>query len=152
MVAARTRFAIALIGTILLDQATKYLLRHRVAGYTTDLIPGLIRITPTTNTGAAFGILQNSSLLLSIASIIIIGILLYVFRDLAAHPWASIFTGAVIGGAIGNLVDRLLYGAVTDFIDLRFWPATFNLADLAITIGAIGIVSLQIWSKRPVIK
>ena len=71
---------------------------------------------------------------------VVLGIFWYVFRDVAAHSLAvRIAFGAIVGGAIGNIVDRFHYGFVVDFIDFRWWPV-FNVADSCITLGVVALI------------
>jgi len=96
------------------------------------------------NTGISFGMLQNYSFLVSIAAIAITIYLIYfMWTDAAKHSFVWIGCGLVIGGAIGNLIDRAQFGYVVDFFDLRWWPA-FNVADTAICIGAI-LLAFYFW-------
>ena len=115
----------------------------------------IIRIRP--NTGAAFGLFQDNTFLLTIASIVAVGILIaYVvfFRHrfpMLNHTVVRVGTGLILGGTIGNLIDRLRFGAVTDFVDAGSWWAAFNtgfvdvgslwaafnVADASITTGAV---------------
>ena len=92
------------------------------------------------NTGTAFGLFQHSSRMLLVISYIILFVVLYGARGLCERGglWAFWGVALVLGGAIGNIIDRHLYGHVIDFLDLRFWPV-FNAADSAITMGAISI-------------
>lgn len=102
-----------------------------------QVIPGLMRLIYVRNTGAAFGIFQGNSPLLLVLAIAVVGFLLVYFRrSIAANRWLAIALGLQIGGAIGNILDRLRYGYVVDFINVPHWP-TFNLADSAITVGVI---------------
>lgn len=97
--------------------------------------PGVISITYVENTGAAFSLLTQHTQLLSIASVVVILMVLW----LAWHsrsPLVRLALGLVLGGAFGNLSDRVLRGAVVDFIDLHFWPV-FNVADMAIVCGVL---------------
>ena len=105
-------YLIALI-VILLDQITKYIFKNY--------------IDYTKNYGAAFGILQNQHILFILISLVVIIVIVSIKRDI-------IPLGFLLGGTIGNLIDRLYYGYVVDFIDLKIWP-DFNLADTSITIG-----------------
>ena len=128
----------ALLVTIFaVDQATKGWVRGNV--FPGDSIPtdGLFRITHTFNTGGAFGILPNQTTLLMLASIVGIGILLLFLRN-AGIPgiWLRTSLGLQLGGAAGNLVDRITLGKVTDFIDIGAWPV-FNLADSSIVVGLV---------------
>jgi len=105
---------------VILDQLTKYLAR--------------IYLPYTKNYGAAFGILQNYTLFLIVISIIVIIAILYYSKK---YNFYSL--GFVLGGTLGNLIDRIYFGYVTDFIDLGFWPS-FNLADTFNTLGVIVLI------------
>lgn len=126
--------AAAVIG---LDQLTKWLIReyvHRGDSYPED---GLLRIVHITNTGAAFGVLQGAGPLLAVTSVIgMTAILIYLFNPGFAHPLMRAGLALMLGGAIGNLIDRVAHGKVVDFIKVPHFPA-FNAADSAITIGVI---------------
>jgi len=101
---------------------------------------GFFQLTHIQNTGAAFGLFQDQSLSLTIVALIgIIVISLLVFLFSRHFPFLSkgpgrLALGLVLGGTIGNLIDRLSLGYVTDFVDIGIWPA-FNIADSAITVG-----------------
>ncbi len=103
---------------------------------------GFFRIIHTHNTGAAFGLFQGHSFALSIvASVGIAVILLYalfIYRrfPILENRLGMLALGLILGGAVGNLIDRLNLGYVTDFIDIGVWP-TFNIADSAVTVGVI---------------
>jgi len=106
-------------------------------GESIPLISGVLHFTHVKNSGAAFGVLQNQRAVFLIASIVvIIAILYYYWQDKSESKLINGSLGLVLGGAIGNLIDRVFLGKVTDFIDFRVWPV-FNLADSAIVIGAI---------------
>jgi signal peptidase II len=126
---------------IVLDQVSKELLRSSLAlGASTTVIPGLLRIIRTTNSGVAFSALSGSVVLVTALALVVMALLLAFFARFGlAQRLVSIPTGMVVGGALGNLVDRLRLGAVTDFIKLPHFPA-FNLADSAITVGVIALV------------
>src|SRR3989304_1107702 len=117
------------------DQVTKHLVRARLSPGESFPSEGLLRITNITNPGAAFGILQGQTFFLIVATIIGLGtIALYYLSPPMEHPLVRLALGLQLGGAIGNLADRIRLGRVTDFIDFRFWPA-FNVADSSIVIG-----------------
>jgi len=103
---------------------------------------GFFRIIHTHNTGAAFGLFQGHSFALTVvASVTIAIILLYALLIYRRFPildnrLGKSALGLVLGGAVGNLIDRLRFGYVTDFIDFGVWP-TFNIADSAVTVGVI---------------
>ncbi len=127
--------ALAVIG---LDQLTKYLVRaHMELG---ESIPntGIIRLTYITNTGGAFGILANQAFLLALVAVIGIAVFLVYLRYIPLqNTLLKIGLGLGLGGAIGNLIDRLRFeGKVTDFIDIGAWPV-FNVADMSIVVGTI---------------
>ncbi len=141
-------FAILLSFSILmLDQITKNLiLKHMTAGMSIPLIQNVIHLTFVQNTGIAFGFFQNSNLFFLLTSLIImLGIIYVLLHTPKEEKATSIFLGTVLGGAMGNIVDRFFLGYVVDFIDLRFWPI-FNIADSAITIGIIGLI-IVLWKK-----
>ena len=103
---------------------------------------GLFRIIHTHNTGAAFGLFQGHSFALTIVGLVAIAVILlytlFLYRrfPILDNKLGKSAVGLVVGGTVGNLIDRLQFGYVTDFIDFGFWPA-FNIADSAIVVGAI---------------
>ena len=131
-----------------LDQVSKAVVRHYLL--LGESIPerGTFRITHTFNTGSAFGLFPDQTLFLIVASVAGIGVLLLVYRN---HPFPSfpvrLSLGMLLGGALGNLVDRLRAGEVTDFIELGFWPV-FNLADASIVIGIVIMVCSLLFTKK----
>lgn len=134
------------------DQASKLWIRSFSEGQTI-FQAGFFRIVYATNTGAAFGILQDQSFLLTVVAFtgIFLILLLALFFSrrlpfLAATP-DKIALGLILGGTIGNLTDRLRFGHVTDFISVSIWP-TFNVADSAVSIGVILFTYLFLFSAR----
>ncbi len=118
------------------DQLTKALVRDWLAvGESWPSDGWLVKITHVTNSGAAFGILQNAGLFLTITAVIAIGAIVfyYLFPPLE-HGLLRVAMGLLLGGAAGNLVDRLRFGHVTDFVDFPRYPE-FNVADSSIVIG-----------------
>ena len=103
---------------------------------------GFFRVTHVHNTGAAFGLFPDQSLVLTIFALIAAAVILFfVVYGYRYYPWLgstaiTLVLGMVLGGTVGNLVDRFRFGYVTDFIDFGFWPA-FNIADSAVTVGVI---------------
>ena len=83
---------------------------------------------------------------LNIFLLLIIGIIIYYYDKIPKNKYAEISAALILGGAVGNLIDRVLRGHVIDFIDLRIWPS-FNIADTAISIGAIGLILYLIKKK-----
>ncbi len=124
------------------DQLSKLWIRSNLTLGESLPETGFLRLTHVRNTGAAFGLFQDQSLLLIIAAIIGIAILLFLaifmyrrFPFLDTMP-GRLSLGLILGGTVGNLIDRLSSGYVTDFIDVGIWPA-FNAADSAVVVGAI---------------
>ena len=132
---------------IVLDQLTKALVLARMDLHQSiPVIEGFFDLTYVRNTGAAFGILAGSlaayrvPLLLGV-SVLALVVLFWFVRTVPVERWAVIAAcGAVLGGAVGNMLDRLAYGEVIDFLDVYVgayhWPA-FNVADAAITVGVV---------------
>ena len=126
-----------------LDQATKFVASRALSLHETiPLIPGMLHLTLVYNKGAAFGVLKNRVPFFIAVSVIAVGIIAYqlIKRGFRAGDIVSSSLALILAGALGNLIDRLIYGYVVDFIDFRVWPV-FNVADSAITIGA----SLLVW-------
>ena len=108
----------------------------------------LLRITHVSNTGAAFGIFPSgSSIFMVVAIVVSIVILLYNQKLPAHHVWFRLALGLQLGGALGNLVDRIRIGHVTDFIDIGPVPV-FNIADASIVVGTILLVFLILIDER----
>ena len=125
-----------------LDQATKAIAVASLApGEARRLLPGL-ELALTRNTGVAFGALSDVGPALVVALTVAAGLILVAyFARRPDRPLLWLAVGMVLGGAVGNLIDRARYGAVTDFVDPTFWPA-FNLADAAIVLGVASVLYL----------
>jgi signal peptidase II len=134
---------------VTLDQVSKEWIRSHIA--IGDSLPevGPLTIVNVQNSGSAFGLFTNQAFLLSIVAIAGLVMVLIFFRYLAELGFAGgVALSLVFGGALGNLIDRLRFGYVTDFIYLRlwdevYWPA-FNVADSAITIGALALAVIAL--------
>lgn len=132
------------IAVLILDQITKYLVIVNVArGTTMELIPDFLYIVNVKNTGAAFGIFNDHTKILTIISLvaIVLIIILKVILDLD-YIFYNVTLGFILGGALGNLVDRFFVGEVTDFISFTIFPPVFNVADSFIVIGFSLIIIL----------
>ena len=124
---------------VALDQLTKWLVRTNLPrNVSWNPIPWLDRFVTLThleNTGAAFGLFQNMNLVFIIIAIVVIVMISAFYRQLADTSWMlRVAFGLQLGGAMGNLVDRVARGHVTDFIDVRIWPV-FNVADSSVVVG-----------------
>ncbi len=152
---------VASAGIFALDRVTKVTIRDRVTPWDSySVIPGFFNIVHTENRGAAFGLFAESSsefrtvLLIALA----LGVMLFI-TALLVQPWRGglvptltlrMGLALVLGGAMGNVYDRVLRGAVTDFLEFyagSYVFPTFNIADSAITIGA-GLLLIDIWRGR----
>ncbi len=122
------------------DQLTKYFVRQKlVVGASVPVIDRVVYFSHVKNTGAAFGILPNGRIFIIVIGIISLIVILY-FLDFFTSTRFLLFGGGFLfGGIIGNLLDRIFIGHVTDFIDFRVWPV-FNLADSFVNIGISMIV------------
>ena len=125
-----------------LDQLTKAFASARlVPGEPVTVLGNFLRLTLVHNTGAAFGLFPGSRLPFILVSVLAIAVVLYLFARDAYRSLANrVLLGCILGGALGNLVDRIRWGRVVDFIDVGLgqvrWPV-FNLADSAVTLGVI---------------
>jgi len=139
-------FSTALI-IVFLDQLTKYLIRMNFQlNQSVPLIKNIFHMTYVTNTGSAFGLFKRINPFFILFSVVVIIAIFYYLRKIAGNEKPLQFAvGLLLGGTIGNLIDRILYGAVTDFIDFRIWPV-FNFADSAVTISVMLLV-LILWKK-----
>jgi len=128
--------AVAVI-VIACDQVTKALVDGNIArGDGEDLVLG-IRLVNVRNTGVAFSSLQGAGALIGVIVAIALVALLWYFARNAGRPLIWLPTGMLLGGALGNVIDRIRKGAVVDFIKaVEFWPA-FNVADISVTLGVI---------------
>ena len=128
---------IIVLATLSLDRLTKFLItKNLFQNQSIPIIKGIFHITLVYNRGAAFGILKNQIPLFIITSLFAIILIYFNLKENRQSKSYSITLSLILAGALGNLVDRLFFGYVIDFLDFRIWPV-FNVADSAITIGAI---------------
>jgi signal peptidase II len=133
------RAAVLAAAVVAADQATKTLVRHNVdLGSRDGVFPG-VELVHVRNRGVAFGLFTDGGLVLVVIGVVAISALLIFFARHSRRPLVWLPTGLLLGGAAGNLIDRLDRGYVTDFIDLPAWPA-FNLADTCITVGVLSLL------------
>src|SRR5713101_918426 len=135
-----------------LDRITKIWVENNIPLYESRQVVGdYVRIVHTQNTGAAFGLLPERTTLLSVLSVLAVVAIVYYYRQIASSSWLVTATlGMQLGGAAGNLVDRVRQGYVIDFVDvgvgdIRFWA--FNVADSSIVVG-IAIVTFVLWREE----
>jgi len=148
--AARTVYLLIALIVVLLDRWTKYIVARRIGLYQhIQIIPGFFRLTHTENTGAAFSLFADSNspwrtdmlIAFSVLALVVVSILLW--KNHHAHLLTGVALSLILGGAIGNLWDRVVSGRVVDFLLFYVkqyqWPV-FNLADSAIVVGAALLV------------
>ena len=144
-------FLFILAGLIIaLDQWTKYMIRTQLAfgqiWSPWEWLTPYARIIHWNNTGAAFGIFQGYGGIFTILAIVVSLIIIYIFPRISPQEWAlRLALTLQLGGAVGNLIDRLTIGHVTDFISVGNFPV-FNVADSSITVGVI-VLLISVWIK-----
>lgn len=135
------------LGVVVLDAGSKaWILRHFELGESRALTP-FFHLTYVQNTGTAFGMFHGQNKALTVVGFLVLGMLVYAARGVweRAGSWGVTGLALVAGGAMGNLIDRIRWGWVVDFLDFRVWPV-FNVADSCITIGA-GLILIGLWRK-----
>jgi signal peptidase II len=136
---ATARAALVAVGVVAADQAVKALVRSTIdRGDAVDVILG-IKFVNVRNSGIAFGAFSGGGVILVIFAVAALTALLVFFARHRDRPLVWLPTGLLIGGAAGNLIDRIRESGVTDFIDFPWWPA-FNVADIAITFGVLTLL------------
>ncbi len=144
---------------VLLDQITKALILHYIPLYTSiSVIPGFFNLTHVQNPGGAFGFMANQSpnlriILFLIVSFLAICLILFIYINTPkTHPFLATGFAMIFGGAIGNLIDRIRFGQVVDFLDFyigkQHWPA-FNVADSAVSVGIAIFIFHLLFKKMP---
>ena len=130
-----------------LDQATKELAVRSLGDGPTEVIPGILDFRLAYNTGGAFGLLQGVPGFFLVATVLVVGVIVLWARHLERPVWA-LALGTVLGGGLGNLIDRVVRDTpgVVDFVDFQVWPI-FNLADVAIVGGVIGVMLLNLHDR-----
>ena len=138
---------------VILDQWTKWLVRTNIPSGATWLPESLQWLSPYArivhwyNTGAAFGMFKDASMILTILAFVVIGAILFYYPQVEEDDWLlRLALSMQLGGALGNLIDRLTIGHVTDFISVVNFPV-FNVADASITIGAV-LLFLSVWLRE----
>ena len=133
---------------VVLDQFTKFLIKQNFQlDQSMPVIKNFLHLTYVTNSGSAFGLFKGYNQLLGLfAIVVIIATFCYMGKKIKENQKLLQFSvGLLLGGTAGNLIDRMLYGSVIDFIDFRVWPV-FNLADSAVTISIILLIIL-LWKE-----
>ena len=127
--------------TLVVDRISKWVVMDSLKpGESWNPVAALERwvsLTYVTNTGAAFGLFPDHGVIFMVIAVVVIAAIIFYYRHLPGEQWLiQISLGLQLGGALGNLVDRLRYGHVIDFIDFKVWPV-FNVADSSIFVGVV---------------
>ncbi len=132
---------------LFIDQLAKLLIKKNFQlNESIQIINNILNLTYITNNGSAFGMFKGFNSIFIIFSIIVIFAIFYFLKKINQNEkLLQISVGLLLGGTLGNLADRLIYGSVIDFIDFRIWPV-FNVADSAVTISAMLLI-LILWKK-----
>jgi signal peptidase II len=130
------------------DQLTKAIVTTRLDLFDEVHVAGPFSIHHVTNSGIAFGLFSSATSIVILLTTLAVAWMLYFFaRSGSRHPILPVALGLVMGGSLSNLVDRVRLGHVTDFLDLRYWPA-FNLADTFIVVGVAALLLALVVSDR----
>ena len=135
-------YAVLALLLVLLDQGVKYLVLTKIPlGGHVPFLPHLLELTYVQNTGAAFSILETHTWLLALISLVMSVLLAWaVFKPLFRHPLGRSCLTLVLAGAVGNLIDRAFRGFVVDMFNVLFMSfAVFNVADICVVVGGIGL-------------
>ena len=155
-------FGVLAAGVVIVDQISKLFIdaNFQVAsanplpggGAPTQILGEFVRIAKSYNTGGIFGLFGNSALVLALSSLIVIALILYYEWREGSHAWLlTLALGLLLGGAIGNFIDRVRLGFVIDFVDMgignsRFY--TFNVADSAISMALLLLILIALFGQR----
>ena len=151
------RFLFLTINIIIIDQVSKFIALSVLPYQAPQKILPIFNFTLTFNTGAAFGMLNDASgwqrwFFMGVAAAVGIAILIWLYKLAAKHAWQEAGLCLILGGALGNVIDRIYHGYVVDFLEFHYqkhyFPA-FNIADAAITIGAAILILEAIITARP---
>ena len=141
---------------VVLDQVVKLLVRHHIPlGGSVTLIPGVMDLSYVQNTGAAFSLFQEHTWVLAAVSLVVaVLLILALIKKIFTRPWGVISLAVVLAGAVGNLIDRVFLGFVTDMFQTTFMNfAVFNVADICVVLGGISLCVYVIffyekWEKK----
>ena len=138
---------------VVLDQLSKAWLRSMLEpGERLEIIGDLLRLIHAQNSGALFGLFRDQAYLFALVSIGVVALIVWYHRSSGRNTLLSVALGLLLGGALGNMIDRFRFGYVTDWVDvglgdLRFY--TFNVADAAISCAILLLILLALWPSKP---
>ena len=137
----KNNFYLISLAVVLIDQIVKFIVsRYMELNQSIPVIKNIFHITLTNNYGASFGILQGYGWAFIWLAVIILGFILFYWDKIKTNA-EKVFIALIAGGIIGNLIDRIAFGYVIDYLDFQIWPV-FNIADSAMTIGVIVLIYL----------
>jgi signal peptidase II len=140
-------FSLVALLVIALDQVSKFFIKANMNLGQSIPDEGLFRITYSTNEGMVFGLFANQTFLITLTAIVgIAAIIIYSRYPIFNQVPVRVALGLMLGGAVGNLIDRIRLGEVIDFIDVGAWPV-FNLADSAVVVGVVLIIYYFLFGK-----
>lgn len=128
---------------LILDQLSKYLVENNLYKKSIDIIENVFSLTYVENYGAAWGIFSDNNWIILILTPILVTLIISYLYKFSKNKLEYIAGGLIIGGAIGNYLDRIVRGYVVDFFDVKIWPV-FNVADIGIVVGCILMILLFI--------
>jgi signal peptidase II len=134
---------------VIIDQLTKaWLTSYLAPGESVDVLDGLIRLVHAQNNGGLFGLLRGQAVPFALVSLVVVGLIVAYHARAGRNPYLSITLGLLLGGAVGNLIDRVRFGYVVDFVDagigaLRWY--TFNVSDAAISFSILLLLAASVW-------
>lgn len=141
------RFLAPLVAVMISDQLLKLYMESHLSFYQSlQIIPGLLSLHRVHNQGAAFGMLVGQNLIFIVCALVVILVGGWIASSNRCSK-INLALGLIAGGALGNLIDRLRVGYVIDYIDVSFFPPVFNLADIAITLGALFLI-IRLWKTE----
>lgn len=145
-------FLLVILSVLILDQISKYLIEKNLSlGESVPVLENVFHLTYIRNKGAAFGLFSNWAPFLLFVTIITIIVIILCYRQMKKRNFTlRLAFSLILGGAFGNLLDRLLLGEVRDFLDFRIWPI-FNLADTCVCLG-VGLFLFEVIRKEQKIK
>jgi signal peptidase II len=134
---------------VVLDQLTKAWLTSFLApGQSVDVLGDLVRLVHAQNTGGLFGFLRGQAVPFALISLVVVGLIVAYHARSGRNPYLSVTLGLLLGGAIGNLIDRVRLGYVVDFVDAGIGSVrwyTFNVADAAISVAILLLLAASLW-------
>ena len=140
--------ALVTVAAVVADQVTKHIVSSQLVLDEEVVVIGAFSIHHVQNSGIAFGLFPNATAAVIVLTTVAVAWMLVFFaRAGARHPVLPVALGLLLGGSISNLADRVRLGHVTDFLDVRYWPA-FNLADICIVVGVVLLVGTMLAGER----